>query len=76
MDQQEAIVEYITHNVFAQLDQEIYSAIDHSAMDVLLRGVGWCDQVSDLFIRLIEWENIRAFDIFLYLSDAVGFLSG
>ena len=67
MDQQEAIVEYIDHNVFAQLvDQEVYPVIDHPAMDVLLRGVGWCDQVSDLFIRLIEWKSIRAFDIFLY----------
>lgn len=66
INKQEAVVEYISHNVFARMDQKAYPPIDHPGLDVLVRGVGWCDQVADLFIRLLEWSGIQAFDVFLY----------
>ena len=65
IDKQEAVAEYIHQNVFGRVNQSIYPEIDHPANDVLLRGVGWCDQVADLFIRLVEWDGMQAFDIFL-----------
>lgn len=66
IDKQEAVTEYIHQNVFSRVDESIYPVKDHPASDVLLRGVGWCDQVADLFIRLVEWDGMQAFDIFLH----------
>lgn len=62
---QEAILEYIYQNVTAEVDDNIYPVIDHSPIDLLIRGVGWCDQVAHLFVKLLEPLDILGFGLVL-----------
>jgi len=55
------LVDYIHQNVFVGP----FKVEDLPPFANLIRGIGWCDQVSHLFIRLIEPLDIRGYLVFL-----------
>ncbi len=57
---------YVHDNVFQPAG---YKVIDNAPIAQLTRGVGWCDQTSHLFIRLIDSHNIPGHIEFLYNSS-------
>jgi len=57
------LVTFVHENVF--VPQGKYKVIDAAPIEQLKRGVGWCDQVSNLFIRLAAFRDIPARMVFL-----------
>ena len=64
------LTEYVHDNVF--WPSEGYAVKDTAPIDVLVRGIGVCDQQAHLLIRLVGYRNIPAYMVFLYspISDA------
>ena len=46
-----------------------YSPINDSPINILIRGIGWCDQQSYVFIKLLEEIGTKGRVIFLYRKD-------
>ena len=59
------LVDYVHENVFPCGG---LGCKDLPPFDNLVRGVGWCDQVAHLFIRLLEPVDIRGYLVFLNAS--------
>jgi hypothetical protein len=57
---------YIHENIFP-----VGKLYDAAAIEQLTRGVGWCDQMSHLFIRLADTYNIPAHIEFLYNDNGI-----
>lgn len=55
------IVDYIHQNVFTGP----FAVKDLPPLNNLIRGIGWCDQVSHLFIRLVEPLDVKGYLVFL-----------
>ncbi|MFA5142559.1 MAG: tetratricopeptide repeat protein [Candidatus Omnitrophota bacterium] len=63
------LVDYINQNVFTGP----FPVKDLPPISNLIRGVGWCDQVSHLFLRLIGPLDVRGYLVFLNRSrDGTG----
>ena len=59
---------YVHENVFPIIQ---YGVIDAAAIHQLTRGIGWCDQMAHLFIRLADTYNIPAHIENLYNDNGV-----
>ena len=59
---------YVHENVFPN---PAYKVIDAAAINQLTRGIGWCDQMAHLFVRLADSHNIPAHIVFLYNDNGV-----
>ena len=46
---------YLYNNVFQPVN---YEPVDAAAISQLVRGIGWCDQMSHIFIRLADTHNL------------------
>ena len=55
---------YIHENVFP-----VGEPFDAAAIDQITTGRGWCDQMSDIFIRLADSHNIPANIVHAYYDD-------
>ena len=62
---QEALLEYIYQNVTHEINATIYPIIDHPPIDLLIRGIGACDQVAHLFTDFLELLDLRGFGLVL-----------
>jgi len=47
-----------------------YKPIVESPLNILIRGIGWCDRQSYVFMKLLEEIGIKGRLIFLYRKDA------
>ncbi|HNX82410.1 MAG TPA: tetratricopeptide repeat protein [Candidatus Omnitrophota bacterium] len=69
-DKIQALISYIHQNMF----QPEVPVKDLRPLDNLIRGVGWCDQMSAVFIRLLSDIDIRGYLVFLKNNpDGSGF---
>ncbi len=68
----EAIIHKLTafvhENVFAH---RAYAPIDEVPVDVLRRGIGWCDQMSYLLVELLDGRDIPALVLLLRNEQGV-----
>ena len=66
---QEALLDYIYQNVTPEVDPGTYPVIDQPPIELLIRGVGWCNQVSSLYVLMLEPLDIRGFGLVLTKVD-------